>query len=103
MQERHSFLQLQIAAHAFPAARQRQLITSMRVGGPVGPGSIHGDRTPALISHPKLLISISGGSADQLPSTMSSAGGRVAHEEAGWRYSAEDCEAWFWPSSLCTG
>ena len=43
------------------------------------------------------------GSADQLPSTMSSAGGRVAHEEAGWRYSAEYCEAWAWPSSLCTG
>ena len=33
MQERPSFLQLQIAAHAFPAARQRQLITFMRVGG----------------------------------------------------------------------
>ena len=43
------------------------------------------------------------GSADQLPSTMSSAGGRVAREEAGWRYSAKDCEAWAWPSSLCTG
>ena len=25
---------------------------------------------------------------------MSSAGGRVAREEAGWRYSAKDCEAW---------
>ena len=36
-----SFLQLQIAAHVFPAARQRQLITSTRAGGPVGPGSIH--------------------------------------------------------------
>ena len=56
-----SFLQRQIAAHAFPAAWRWQLITSMRAGGPVGPGSIHGDRTPAFISHPKLLISISGG------------------------------------------
>ena len=34
------------------------------------------------------------GSADQLPSTMSSAGGRVAREKAGWLYSAKDCEAW---------
>ena len=25
---------------------------------------------------------------------MSSAGGRVAREEAGWRYSAKDCEDW---------
>ena len=33
-------------------------------------------------------------SADQLPSTMSSAGGRVAREKAGWRYSSKDCEAW---------
>ena len=32
---------------------------------------------------------------------MSSAGGRVAREKAGWRYSAKDCEAW--PSSLFTG
>ena len=32
---------------------------------------------------------------------MSSAGGPVAREEAGWCYSAEDCEAW--PSYLCTG
>ena len=56
-----SFLQRQIAAHAFPAAWRWQLITSTRAGGPVGPGSIHGDRTPAFISHPKLLISISGG------------------------------------------
>ena len=30
-----------------PSARQRQLITSMGAGGPVGPGSIHGERTPA--------------------------------------------------------
>ena len=34
---------------------------------------------------------------------MSSAGGPVAHEEAGSCYSAEDCEACTWPSSLCTG
>ena len=39
MQERPSSSQLQIAPHAFPAARQRQLITSMRAGGPVGPGA----------------------------------------------------------------
>ena len=63
MQERPSFLPLQI--------------TSLRTGGPVGPGSIHGERTPAFISHPKLLISLSGGSSDQLPSTMSSADGQV--------------------------
>ena len=103
MQERTSFLQLQqIAAHTFLAARQRQLITFMRAGGPLDPGSIQCERTPAFISHPKLLISILG-SSDQLPSTMSSTGGPVAHEEAGWCYSAEDCEAWAWPSSLCTG
>ena len=38
-----------------------------------------------------------------MPSTMSSAGGPVVHEEADWCYSAEDYEAWAWPSSLCTG
>ena len=32
---------------------------------------------------------------------MSCAGGRVARDEAGWRYSAKDCEAW--PLSLFTG
>ena len=42
------------------------------------------------------------GSAGQLPSTMASTGGPVAHEEAGWCYSAENCEAWAWPSYLCT-
>ena len=43
------------------------------------------------------------GSAGQLRSTMSSAGVPVAPEEAGWCYLEEDCEAWAWPSSLCTG
>ena len=42
------------------------------------------------------------GSADQLPFTVPSAGGSVAHEEAGWCYSAEDCEAWAWHSFFCT-
>ena len=54
------FLQLQIAGHAYPAARQRQLITSMRAAGPVGQDR-HGERTPVFITRPKLLISISGG------------------------------------------
>ena len=48
-----SFLPLRVAAHALPAARRRQLITSVRAGGHVGPaGSILGERTPSFISHP---------------------------------------------------
>ena len=106
MQERLSFLQMQIAAHTFPAARQRQLITYMGAGGPVGPGSIHGERTPVFISHPKLQISRSGVGA--LISSLTQYHLHVVlfrrcYSEARWCYSAGDYEAWAWPSSLCTG
>lgn len=59
--ERPSFLQLQCLVQTVPSTRQRQLMTSMREGGPAGPGSTHGEGMPAFISHPCLVIFRSDG------------------------------------------
>ena len=52
---------LVVTATLFSFARQRQLITFIRVGGVSGPLRTQGQGSPSFISHPKLEIEISGG------------------------------------------